>query len=244
MANNTIYFENPRIGQMKEAPVDFSWNTFSFGLFPMLFRSSWKWFTIILVLALITLWLSTPPAFATTDEYGLIHEAFHKRCALLEQSEAGRKRCFTENYNAARRIQELIDLYHEDPSWTAALRKCPSADEDPNYMVGVLQCVSAIPTPIGHVNLTPMDPKPSANTSTYNTDEYCQQIGKAAGGSYQIEAACHKMEREAEAEIRSRTVAPEIERYCEKIGMAAGGSYQIKSACIDQEEAAKKSLGK
>jgi protein-S-isoprenylcysteine O-methyltransferase Ste14 len=27
MANNTIYFENPRTGQMKEGPVGFSWTT-------------------------------------------------------------------------------------------------------------------------------------------------------------------------------------------------------------------------
>lgn len=54
MANNTIYFENPRTGQMKEAPVGFSWTTFFFGPFPMLFRGNWKWFTIIFILALIT----------------------------------------------------------------------------------------------------------------------------------------------------------------------------------------------
>jgi hypothetical protein len=204
----------------------------------------WKWFCIILTVVIITLGLSNLSAYATTDDYFLIIERFQERCALMEQSETGRKRCFTENYNAARRIVELIDLYNEDPTWSAAMQECPSGDEDPKYMVGVLQCVSAIPTPIGHTNVTPRDPKPSANTSAYNTDEYCQQIGKAAGGSYQIEAACHQQEREAEVEIRSRTVAPEIERYCEKIGMAAGGSYQIMRACIDQEEAAKKSLGK
>ncbi|SER76240.1 hypothetical protein [Giesbergeria anulus] len=54
MANNTIYFENPRTGQMKEAPVGFSWTTFFFGPFPMLFRGSWKWFAIILIIAIIT----------------------------------------------------------------------------------------------------------------------------------------------------------------------------------------------
>lgn len=58
MANNTIYFENPKTGQMKEAPVGFSWTTFFFGPFPMLFRSNWKWFTIILLLAMFTWGLS------------------------------------------------------------------------------------------------------------------------------------------------------------------------------------------
>lgn len=59
MANNTIYFENPRTGQMKEAPVGFSWTTFFFGPFPMLFRGSWKWSAIVLILALITWGLSS-----------------------------------------------------------------------------------------------------------------------------------------------------------------------------------------
>lgn len=54
MASNTIYFENPRTGQMREAPVGCSWTTFFFGPFPMLFRGSWKWVAIILILALIT----------------------------------------------------------------------------------------------------------------------------------------------------------------------------------------------
>lgn len=58
MANNTVYFENPRTGQMREAPVGLSWTTFFFGPFPMLFRGSWKWFAIIFILALITWGLS------------------------------------------------------------------------------------------------------------------------------------------------------------------------------------------
>lgn len=58
MANNTIYFENPRTGQMKEAPVGFSWTTAFFGPMPMLFRGAWKWFAICFILALITWGLS------------------------------------------------------------------------------------------------------------------------------------------------------------------------------------------
>lgn len=59
MANNRIYFENPRTGQLKEAPVGFSWTTFFFGPFPMLFRGNWKWFAIIFILALLTWGLSS-----------------------------------------------------------------------------------------------------------------------------------------------------------------------------------------
>lgn len=58
MAKNTIYFENPRTGKMREAPVGFSWTTLFFGPFPMLFRGNWKWFAIIFILALLTWGLS------------------------------------------------------------------------------------------------------------------------------------------------------------------------------------------
>lgn len=43
---------------MKEAPVGFSWTTFFFGPFPMLFRGNWKWFAILLLLAMFTWGLS------------------------------------------------------------------------------------------------------------------------------------------------------------------------------------------
>lgn len=59
MANNTIYFENPHSGQMKEAPVGFSWTTLFFGPFPMLFRGAWKWFAICLIIAALTGGLSS-----------------------------------------------------------------------------------------------------------------------------------------------------------------------------------------
>lgn len=58
MASNMVYLENPRTGQMKEAPIGFSWTTLFFGPLPMLFRGAWKWFAIILILALITWGLS------------------------------------------------------------------------------------------------------------------------------------------------------------------------------------------
>lgn len=54
MAYDTAQFENPRTGQLRSAPMGFSWTTFFFGPFPMLFRGSWKWFFIILITAAIT----------------------------------------------------------------------------------------------------------------------------------------------------------------------------------------------
>ena len=63
MASNTIYFENPISGQTREAPIGFSWTTFWFGPFPMLFRSSWKWALILFLLAMIT-WAMSNIVFA------------------------------------------------------------------------------------------------------------------------------------------------------------------------------------
>ena len=58
MAYNTIYFENPHNGQLREAPVGFSWTVFFFSCFPPIFRGDWKWFIIMVILALATAGLS------------------------------------------------------------------------------------------------------------------------------------------------------------------------------------------
>lgn len=58
MAYTSIIFKNPMTGAMKEAPVGFSWTTFFFGVFPALFRGDWKWFLVMVILALFTFGLS------------------------------------------------------------------------------------------------------------------------------------------------------------------------------------------
>ena len=58
MAHNTIYFENLHTGQMREAPVGFSWTVLFFGSLPPLFRGDWKWACLTLLCAMITLGLS------------------------------------------------------------------------------------------------------------------------------------------------------------------------------------------
>ena len=58
MAYNTIYFKNPHTGQMREAPVGFSWTVAFFNCFPALFRSDWKWAGIMFLCALASCNLS------------------------------------------------------------------------------------------------------------------------------------------------------------------------------------------
>ena len=58
MAYHTIYFQNPHTGQIREAPVGFSWTTLFFGPLPMLFRGNWKLFLFVLLPAIITFTLS------------------------------------------------------------------------------------------------------------------------------------------------------------------------------------------
>ena len=58
MAHSTITFANPNTGQIKQAPIGFSWTTFFFGVFPALFRGHWAGFAIMLLCAMLTAGLS------------------------------------------------------------------------------------------------------------------------------------------------------------------------------------------
>ena len=58
MAYDTIYFQNSQTGQIREAPVGFSWTVLFFSWFPPMFRSDWKWTLIMLLCALVTWGLS------------------------------------------------------------------------------------------------------------------------------------------------------------------------------------------
>ncbi len=54
MAYTHINFKNPATGELRRAPVGFSWTTLFFGCFPALFRTDWKWFAIMLIIAIVT----------------------------------------------------------------------------------------------------------------------------------------------------------------------------------------------
>jgi hypothetical protein len=58
MAYARIYFENPQTGQMKEAPVGFSWTVMFFNALPPLFRGHWAGFAILAICALLSFGLS------------------------------------------------------------------------------------------------------------------------------------------------------------------------------------------
>lgn len=58
MAFAKVYMKNPRTGQMREAPVGFSWTVFFFNALPALFRKDWFGFMILFVIAIITFGLS------------------------------------------------------------------------------------------------------------------------------------------------------------------------------------------
>lgn len=52
MAFDRAILENPRTGQIRMAPVGFSWTMFFFGPFAPMFRGDWKWALIILIIAI------------------------------------------------------------------------------------------------------------------------------------------------------------------------------------------------
>ena len=58
MAYTKITFENPVSGQIREAPIGFSWTVLFFGFFPPLFRGDWKWAVIMFFLAMLTMGIS------------------------------------------------------------------------------------------------------------------------------------------------------------------------------------------
>lgn len=47
MAFNTAILENSHTGQIRQAPMGYSWTMFFFGFFPPMFRGDWKWVAIV-----------------------------------------------------------------------------------------------------------------------------------------------------------------------------------------------------
>ena len=53
-----VTLTNEFSGEIKTAPVGFSWTTFFFGFIPALFRTDWKWAIIQFILSSITFGIS------------------------------------------------------------------------------------------------------------------------------------------------------------------------------------------
>lgn len=80
----------------------------------------------------------------------------------------------------------------------------------------------------------------SANPShSFDTKDYCQQVGAAVGGSSQVEATCLELEKTAQGNIARMSVLPSITKHCEEVGQVSGGSYQIMETCILKELSSK-----
>jgi len=58
MAHNTIFFRHKISGQRRVAPVGFAWDVLLAGPFAFLIRKEWGWFAVMLVLTLLTLYIS------------------------------------------------------------------------------------------------------------------------------------------------------------------------------------------
>jgi hypothetical protein len=76
----------------------------------------------------------------------------------------------------------------------------------------------------------------------YDIEAYCQQVGAAAGGGSQLEAACRAQEQAAKDNISRMSVPPRIMNDCQEVGQSAGGSYQFMEACIKEEAKARDKL--
>ena len=54
MAHTFVTFNNKTTGQIREAPVGFSWTNLFFGFLVPLFRGDWKWSIIQCIIACFT----------------------------------------------------------------------------------------------------------------------------------------------------------------------------------------------
>ena len=58
MAFTKLIMKNPHTGEIREAPVGFSWTVLLFGFLPPLFRSDWKNAVIMFIVGMMTFSLS------------------------------------------------------------------------------------------------------------------------------------------------------------------------------------------
>lgn len=88
MAFDTAILRHPVTGQIKEAPIGFSWTMFFISWVPPIFRGDWKWFGIVLGLTIflglisfgILAWLpGIVGAFVWNKSHlnGLIERGYH-----------------------------------------------------------------------------------------------------------------------------------------------------------------------
>ena len=84
MASNTLFLKNSRSGQLREAPVGFSWTVLFFGVFPPLFRSDFKWALIMFFAAIFSFGFSVlvfPFLYNKLYVKDLLKNGFHAKSA-------------------------------------------------------------------------------------------------------------------------------------------------------------------
>lgn len=78
MAFDQLTLKNPTTGEIKMAPVGFSWTTFFFGFWVSIFRADWKYAIIQFVLACFTWNLSS-------IVFGFIYNKLYVKDLLYKQ---------------------------------------------------------------------------------------------------------------------------------------------------------------
>lgn len=86
MAFAKVFLKNPRTGQMREAPVGYSWTMFFFGFFPPLLRGDWVIAIIIFILSLALFFVFLP--FAPSLVMSFFYNKMYLRRMINEGFEA------------------------------------------------------------------------------------------------------------------------------------------------------------
>lgn len=72
MLQSSLILKNPRTGEIKSAPLGFSWSVLLFGFFVPFYRHDWKWGTLMLITYILTWGLISIP-------FALIYNKYYAR---------------------------------------------------------------------------------------------------------------------------------------------------------------------
>lgn len=95
MWQNSIILKNPRTGEIKSAPLGFSWSVLLFGFCVPFYRHDWKWGFFMLITYILT-WglISIPFAFIYNKYYA--NSLFHQGYKLFQINGKVRQKTINE----------------------------------------------------------------------------------------------------------------------------------------------------